>query len=65
MRNNSWENQKSKVTKSHFLYFVCNVSVPKHVLEDCETFKTFANERKRRVVDVGRYVNRIWLNHIV
>ena len=50
LRNNSGGNQRSQLTKPPLLCFVCNDSVSKYFLGDCETFKTFTNERKKRVV---------------
>ena len=38
----------------------------KHFLGDCETFKTFTNERKKRVVvSAGRYLNCLSLGLMV
>ena len=51
------QNQRPKLTKPFPLCFVCNVSVLKHLLEDSKTFKTFANKRTSRVVDVGKYLS--------
>ena len=50
LRNNSRGNQRPQLTKLHPPCFVCNDSVLKHILGDCETFKTFTNTRKKRVV---------------
>ena len=50
LRNNSGGNQRPQLTKSPPLCCVCNDSVSKHFLGDCETFTIFANERKKRVV---------------
>ena len=50
LRNNSRGNQRPQLTKPPPPCFVCNDSVSKHILGDCETFKTFTNARKKRVV---------------
>ena len=66
LRNNSGGNQRPQLTKPPPLCFVCNDSVSKHFLGDCETFKTFTNERKKRVVvGAGRCINCLSLDHMV
>ena len=66
MRHNSGGNQRPQLNKPPSLCFVCNDSASKHFLGDCETFKTFAHERKKRVV-VGarRCLNCLSLGHVV
>ena len=66
LRNNSGGNQRPQPTKPPPLCFVCDDSMSKHFLGDCETFKTFANERKKRVVvNAGRCLNCLSLDHMV
>ena len=66
LRNNSGGNQRPQLTKPPPLCFVCNDSKSKHFLGDCETFKTFANERKKRfVVGAEWCLNCISLGHMV
>ena len=66
LRNNSRKNQMPQPTKPPPLCFVCNDSVSKHFLGNCKTFKTFTNERKKRVV-VGarRCLNCLTLGHMM
>ena len=64
--SNSRGNQSSQLTKPPPLCFVCNDSVSIHFLGVCETFKIFANERKKRVVvGAGRCLNCLSLGHMV
>ena len=66
LRNNSGGNQRPQLTKPSPLFFVCNDFGSKHFLGDCETFKTFANECKKRVdVSAGRCLNCLSLGHVV
>ena len=72
LRNNSGGNQRPQLTKPLLLCFVCNDSESKHFLGDCETFKTFTNDktftnkRKKRVVlGAGQCVNCHSLGHMV
>ena len=66
LRNNSEGNQRTQLTKPPPLCFVCNDFVSKHFLADCKTFKTFTNERKKRVVvGAGRCLNCFSLGHMV
>ena len=58
LRNNSGGNQRPQLTKPPPLCFVCNDSVSKYFLGDCETFKIFTNKLKKRVVvGTGRCIN--------
>ena len=66
LHSNSRGNQRPQLTKPPPLRFVCNDSMSIHFLGDCETFKIFANERKKRVVvGAGRCLNCLSLDHIL
>ena len=66
LRNNSGGNQRPQLTKPPPLCFVCNDSVWKDFLGDCETFKTFTNNREKRVVvSARRCLNCLSLDHMV
>ena len=61
-----WRKSEASADKPHPLCFVRNDSVSKHFLGDCKTFKTFTNERKKRVVvGAGRCLNCFSLGHMV
>ena len=52
-------------TKSLPLCFICSGSNSRHFIGDCELFKSFSNEcKKRSIIDAGRCLNCLALGHV-
>ena len=65
-RDGTLRNQRSYNAKPPPFCFVCNDSVSKHFLGDCDKFKSMTDERKRRaVIEAGRCLNCLSLGHVV
>ena len=65
-RDETLRNQRSYNVKSPPFCFVCNDSLSKHFLGDCDKFKSMTDERKKRaVIEAGRCLNCLSLGHVV
>ena len=52
-------------TKSLSLCFICSGSNCRHFIGDCELFKSYCNEcKKRSIIEAGRYLNCLALGHV-